>query len=57
MNIDELVQVTEDFYNDLIQHDPAKQSLGNLCLSHVSGLLTMDVRIIYLLLDASIYML
>lgn len=38
MNIDQLVQVTEDFYNDLIQYDPAKQSLGDLCLSHVSNL-------------------
>ncbi|KAI8644219.1 hypothetical protein BD408DRAFT_430639 [Parasitella parasitica] len=35
MNIDELVQVTEDFYNDLIQYDPTKESLGDLCLFHM----------------------
>lgn len=40
MNIDEIVQVTEDFYNDLIQFsaNPAatqQQSLGDLCLHHV----------------------
>ncbi|KAL7315788.1 hypothetical protein PS15m_004963 [Mucor circinelloides] len=40
MNIDEIVQVTEDFYNDLIQFsaNPAatqQQSLGDLCLHHM----------------------
>ncbi|KAG2196678.1 hypothetical protein INT46_002638, partial [Mucor plumbeus] len=37
MNIDELVQVTEDFYNDLIKYDAtnAQQNLGDLCLYHM----------------------
>ncbi|EPB87488.1 hypothetical protein HMPREF1544_05682 [Mucor circinelloides 1006PhL] len=40
MNIDEIVQVTENFYNDLIQFsaNPAttqQQSLGDLCLHHM----------------------
>jgi hypothetical protein len=39
MNIDELVQVTEDFYNDLIKYDAinAQQNLGDLCLYHVNS--------------------
>lgn len=37
MNIDEIVQVTENFYNDLIQFsaNTQQQSLGDLCLYHV----------------------
>lgn len=36
MNIDELVAVTEDFYNDLMQYNKSGDiSLGDLCLSHV----------------------
>ncbi|CAO3654692.1 unnamed protein product [Mucor fragilis] len=37
MNIDEIVQVTENFYNDLIQFsaNTQQQSLGDLCLYHM----------------------
>ncbi len=40
MNIDELVTVTEDFYNDLILYNKGSRTatatnLGDLCLSHV----------------------
>lgn len=43
MNIDELVQVTEDFYNDLIQYDATneQQNLGDLCLYHVNSFRTI----------------
>ncbi|KAI8048589.1 uncharacterized protein B0P05DRAFT_339269 [Gilbertella persicaria] len=36
MNIDELIQVTKDFYHDLANYDPEKQNLGDLCLAHMS---------------------
>lgn len=40
MNIDELVTVTEDFYNDLVQYNlypkGRRMNLGELCLSHVN---------------------
>ncbi|KAI7892911.1 Dbl homology domain-containing protein [Mucor mucedo] len=35
MNIDELAAVTQDFYNDLIQHGAGGKNLGDLCLSHM----------------------
>ncbi|KAI8878171.1 Dbl homology domain-containing protein, partial [Backusella circina FSU 941] len=37
MNIDDLVHVTNDFYNDLVQYrqHPEGKSLGDVCLKHV----------------------
>ncbi|KAI9486944.1 MAG: hypothetical protein EXX96DRAFT_60447 [Benjaminiella poitrasii] len=35
MNIGELVQVTEDFYHDLVHYNPATENFGDLCLLHM----------------------
>ncbi|KAI7899302.1 uncharacterized protein BX663DRAFT_522131 [Cokeromyces recurvatus] len=34
MNIGELVQVTNDFYQDLVRYNPDTDNFGDLCLSH-----------------------
>lgn len=36
MNIDEIIQVTEAFYEDLTKYDPKQQNFGDLCLTHVT---------------------